>query len=172
MNLLKKIILLPVPTLESYAVADGELNLKGRRLARNMALLSIVFLVTDWILAMIRFGNFGLQSGWYYVVSIVCIGLIMMFVRKDAEKSIKEMKDSSNLFVKGSIYTVFGVVLVFEFVAKLIAPFFETSDQTVTDDSHIVQYDAVQPMADAFKAYQEMDDFMSDISYEPPKGIH
>lgn len=158
-------------------VVDGEFNLRGRRLARNMALLSLAFLATDSMLAMIRFGNFGLQSGWYYAFSLACIGLLMMSARKDAEKSIKEMKHSSNVFVKGSIYSLFGLVLVFEFVAKLVFPIIERLASIVAD-SDTQQQTTNNPNWNTMGTFgdyghnEHMTDYMMGARDDPPTGWH
>lgn len=172
MSLVKNIILYPATKLESYVMTDGEFNSKGRSLAQFVVVLSVVMLIADPILAMVRYGNFVLQDAWFYAVSIVCVGLIAMVARPGSEKSIKEMRDSSNILVKGFIYGLFGLILAFEFVAKLVSPLFKTTADSDNDMTEKEQYDYVESMAEAYENVQEMDDYMHDVSNEAPTSTH
>lgn len=166
MSLVKNIILYPATKLESYVMTDGEFNSKGRSLAQFVVVLSVVMLIADPILAMVRYGNFVLQDAWFYAVSIVCVGLIAMVARPGSEKSIKEMRYSSNILVKGLIYTLFGLVVAFEFVAKLLLPLIErfASGVAKASASAETEHEELDWMAKSRKA----NDYMMDVSNDPP----
>lgn len=168
MNILKSIILLPVPWLERYAMTQGRLNFKGRRMAHNIVLLSVVFLLADSIIAMVRFGELGLQSNWYYTVSIICIGLITRISHPDAEKSINEMKSSTNVVVKGFIYILFGLVLFIEAIAKLLFPLIERIATAVIDSNPALTNHTDE--INWIERHRHVDDYMMDMTHEEPKN--
>ena len=118
MGILKRILLAPALWLEKYAIRDGQFTDNARRLAKIVTGISIVTLVADPLLSLIRFGDFGLSHSLYYVVMAALILMIYLIMRPGAETSLREMRCSRNWFVKGTFFSLFGVLLALEWLVN------------------------------------------------------
>lgn len=106
MGLLKRAILLPASLLQEKAIQDGRFTDRARRITRIVLGISVVTLVADPVLAIIRFGDVGLSHPAYYVAMLATTLTLAMVIRPNAETSLKEMKQSKNWIVRGGFFAV------------------------------------------------------------------
>lgn len=118
MNIIKRLLLAPVPWLEKHVIDDGEFSPRGRRLGKIVMGISIVILAADPMLSMIRFGYPGFSHPLYYTMMLGLIATIYLVMRPGAETSLLEMKHSRNWIVKGAFYLMFSVVVVLDWIIE------------------------------------------------------
>lgn len=106
MNIIKRILLAPVPWFEKHTVQDGQFTDRFRRIVQVVQAISIVTLLADPILSMIRFGYPGFSHPIYYVAMFGFISVLAALVRPDMETSLDAMKHSKNRMSRAGFYVV------------------------------------------------------------------
>ncbi|SEG89238.1 hypothetical protein [Marinobacterium lutimaris] len=108
MNIINRILLAPVPWFEKHTVQDGQFTDRFRRIILIVLTISIVTLLADPVLSLVRFGYPGFSHPFYYVAMTGLIAIMAMLSRPDIETSLLDMKHSNSRVSR----TAFKVIMV------------------------------------------------------------
>lgn len=167
MNVIKRLLLAPVPWLEKHAIYDGEFSPLWRRLGKVMMVTSIVILAADPMLSMIRFGYPGFSHPLYYATMVGLIATIYLVMRPGSETSLLEMKRSRNWIVKGSFYLMRGIVLVLDWIIERHPNLSEFHSEC--DDDESFYGPEIGDDGLALSNSERMNMYMNDMA-APPRG--
>lgn len=165
MNIIKYILLVPVPWLERQAVQEGQFTERTRRIIRIVLAISIATLLADPILSLIRFGYPGFNHPAYYLSMLSLILALHLVSRPNAETSIADMRSSNNWIVRGTFFVILGGLLVVE---QIIGLWPETSDEEHKNHRSTESFDP--PIGSDGLALDEstrMAQFMDDMAGPP-----
>ncbi len=107
--------------LARYLINNGQFTLTCKRFVQSIVGFTACLVILDLILAQIRFGNFSLQTGLYYGALFLCLTIMLLVIRPNAETSLKQMRKSNNVLVKTGFYLLFMGISVISFLAQAIS---------------------------------------------------
>lgn len=120
-KIIKFILSKPADLLAPYLINNGQFTSPFKRFVKYLAGIAISLVILDLILAQIRFGNISLQTGLYYGVLFLCLTIMLLVIRPDAETSLKQMRKSENVLVRTGFYLLFIGVSIISFFVQAIS---------------------------------------------------
>ena len=120
-KIIKFILSKPTDLLAPYLTNNGQFTLTFKRFVQAIVGITVSLVVLDLILAQTRFGNFSLQSGLYYGVLFLCLTIMLLVIRPNAETSLKQMRKSENALIRTGFYLLFIGVSIISFFVQAIS---------------------------------------------------
>ena len=132
----------PVDWLAPTVICDSQFTPTFKRFVQFIVSMTAILVALDFILAQIRFGNFSLQSGLYYGVLFLCMTIMLLVIRPNAETSLKQMRKSENILVRTGFFILFVIVSVTTFfVQSMLYLFSEIANSDMKSDTETLDLD-------------------------------
>jgi hypothetical protein len=119
--MLKFLFSKPVDWFAPRIICDSQFTVTFKRFVQFIVSMTAILVALDLILAQIRFGNFSLQSGLYYGALFLCMTIMLLVIRPNAETSLKQMRKSDNVLIRTGVYLLFIGISIISFFVQAIS---------------------------------------------------